>query len=158
MWVQPVELTTRVLHHQHQIMPFVTEPIMTEVLAAWWNRTAHVQGRSTYVVHGDPTLENYMLDGVWLDPSIRSMPLECELDGGKLLQSYFGYHGPLFGKEQDRELIRKFLHEQKLDVDLCIYYMVTHVIRLYRIQEHARPWAIDLLTNLDERVKELRCK
>lgn len=158
-WASFPPVTSRLQHHEAQVAPFTdVHPVLRDAAEWWYGLTNTTQGHEATVIHGDPTTENYTRGGWWLDPSIRTMPAEAELDGGKLLQSYFGYgQGLQFG---NRLLIREFLHEQQLDIDLCLYYMVTHVVRLYRIQEHARPWALDLLENLDSNqlVKELRCK
>lgn len=151
------QLTHRASHHLQQVKPYADQhSVLYSSLAYWYHRVEWRVGRKVNVVHGDPTLENYMDGGVWLDPSIRPMPLEAELDGGKLLQSYFGYRCKpgLY----EKETIKTFLREQDLDLDLCAYYLVTHVVRLFRVQKDMREWAIDLLTNLEERVKELECK
>ena len=46
-------------------------------------------------VHGDATLENLLPNGKWIDPNLRRVPVLRELDGGKLIQSLMGYHGPI---------------------------------------------------------------
>lgn len=157
--VTPVDTTDRARHHAVQVAPLVfTDTINEKVLEKWRVRTANIVGTPVAVVHGDPTLENYMMNGVWLDPSIRPLPLEAEVDGGKLLQSYFGYSfgtGVLWWEQKH---IRNFLHEQRLSIELCAYYLVTHIIRLYRVQPQARSWALDVLTTLDARMEELTCK
>lgn len=153
----PASATSRGLHHVHQVAPYAgAHTALQNALVTWWERTRGTEGHVVQAVHGDPTIENHMYGGVWLDPSIRSMPMEAELDGGKLLQSYFGYGGKL--SYAALTSIKSFLQAQNLNIDLCVYYMVTHVVRLYRIQTHARPWALDLLSNLEEKVEELKCK
>lgn len=151
--------TDRLRHHNVQVEPFAADvPELKEALATWWQRSQLIAGKRVTVVHGDPTLENYVCDGWWLDPSIRPLPLEAELDGGKLLQSYFGYGG--YTNMSTRRVIRSYIHVWGLDIDLCMYYMVTHVVRLYQVQPQAREWALDLLRNLehDALIQELRCR
>lgn len=165
LWTTPepdvtaTDTTDRARHHAIQVSPLACTDTIAEILERWRVRTANTVGTRVTVVHGDPTLENYMLNGVWLDPSIRPLPLEAELDGGKLLQSYFGYATSLglIGWSEQRR-IRNFIHDQKLNLDLCAYYLVTHIVRLYRVQPHARGWALDVLTTLEARMEELPCK
>lgn len=160
LWVTPSEhvhqvfRNDRAAHHTEQVKPITLEfPLLTKVLQNWYDRTYELKGTPVSVVHGDPTLENYMQFGVWLDPSTRSMPLEAEFDAGKLLQSYFGYSGPLSWSHSRRVLL--FIREQQLNVELCVYYLVTHIVRLYKVQPQARSWAVDTLINLDDRIGEL---
>lgn len=162
LWDLPVahvyDYEGRRRHHVVQVEPFTrTEgfpPIIRSALTTWYERIGSTQSKGAQVVHGDPTLENYVRDGYWLDPSTRPLPQEAELDGGKLLQSYFHYGRPCL--ESERYMIRKFLVEQKLNLDLCIYYMLTHIIRLYGVQPQARVWAIDVVSGLRNLAEELR--
>lgn len=162
LWLSAPSVTTdgtnRQHHHAVQVAPLVVGDAVNHALDYWYQKTANIVGRAVTVVHGDPTLENYMAEGIWLDPSIRAMPLEAEFDAGKLLQSYFGYGYP--PSYPDKQRIVQFLHGQGLSIDLCIYYLVTHIVRLYRVQPQARIWALNLLHNLAEQdeLKELRCK
>lgn len=163
LWVSTpiadLKSTNRQHHHAVQIAPFVAADAVSCALDYWYQKTASIVGRAVTVVHGDPTLENYMHGGIWLDPSIRAMPLEAEFDGGKLLQSYFGYGNAPY--HDDRAHVKRFLHEQGLNIDLCMYYLVTHVVRLYRVQPQARAWALELVLFRDgnmKALKELRCR
>lgn len=144
------EEVSRGEHHRVQVEPYGSlHTTLRKALQYWWDRTTAIKGMPVGVVHGDPTLENCMAKGAWLDPSVRPMPLEAELDGGKLLQSYFGYDNP---SDIARIEVKAFL--QRLNLDLCAYYLVTHIVRLYRIQAHARSWALETVINLPERMEK----
>jgi hypothetical protein len=158
LWLAPGKesQTDRAHHHATQVEPYTANATqLLKALDYWVLRAQGTHGKTVLSVHGDPTLENYMAGGVWLDPSVRPLPLEAELDGGKLLQSYFGYERQAW-PEWRRKCIRDFLKDQGLDLDLCAYYLVTHIVRLYRVQPQARTWSLDLLANLEERMGELR--
>jgi hypothetical protein len=149
-------VATRAQHHETQVAPLATEPLLRRALEQWHARVQTVHGTAVNVVHGDPTLENYMYNGVWLDPSTRPLPLEAELDGGKLLQSYFGYGH--CGTTEELQAIRKFIHTCGLNLDLCAYYLVTHLVRLYRVQPQAQFWAVTVAETLEERMEDFKCK
>ena len=150
-------------HHNLQIMPICATELRT-VLDSWYARVSDavaVPGISVNVVHGDATTENWMLRkgpqgrAVWIDPSVRAMPLEAEFDVAKLLQSYFGYNAGC--TEQVQKYIREFVRNGPFNADLLGYYLVTHLVRLYRVQPQARRWALDLVGRLDREMEDL-CK
>jgi len=148
--------TNRWSHHRQQVQSLVTEQVLRELLDTWYTRTETITGMPVSTVHGDPTLENFVAGGFWLDPSVRAMPLEAEFDAGKLLQSYCGYGEG--SSDAERCLIKQFILEQGLNVELCVYYLVTHIVRLYAVQEWAREWALKTVQMLPELVKELQCR
>jgi len=150
---------SRLRHHEEQVVPLVV-PEMEIMLYNTWLRAKDVVGQPVVAVHGDPTLENIMaLNGhaVWIDPSTRTMPLDVEFDAAKILQSYFGYEtlGPSLPPSH---VARHFLVNLRLNLPLTAYYLMTHLVRLYKVQPQARAWALDLATNLDARVTEALCK
>jgi hypothetical protein len=160
-WVGGAE-RDRAYDYEEQL-ELATEPALREVLKQTWKGGARwiTGNRMVKNVHGDPTLENIMAGGLWIDPSTRPLPLEAELDGGKLLQSFFGYDSIACTTSCDvveREMIKAFLQVERLNLELCAYYLVTHLVRLYKVQPHAREWALNLAMNLEERMEEVKCK
>lgn len=120
------------------------------VCRVMYDRTAHVKGHSADEVHGDATLQNIVHagdDAWWIDPNPRHVPLERELDLGKLLQSLYGYDrdatpalkngfAPLFDKYHETE-------------ELQIYYLLTHLARLWRYQPDRQAWVREVVTELE---------
>lgn len=140
----------RVFHHAVQVEPLATKELLPMLLH--WASKAKEPGIEVTVVHGDATTENIMMyegEAVWIDPSTRPMPAEAEFDGGKLLQSYFGYGGA-----KPEPAIVGFLRGLGCNRNLLGYYLMTHLVRLYKVQPWARGWAIDLAINLEERMEE----
>jgi len=149
---------TRAEHHNTQVAPLCAGSLR-HALEAWNLRSMAVVGKPVTVVHGDATLENIMMTAeervVWIDPSVRAMPLEAEFDAAKLLQSYFGYgEGATAEAKAD---IRRFIHEEDFSYDLLGYYLMTHLVRLHVVQPQARRWAERLACTLEEDMEEL-CK
>lgn len=142
-------------HHALQVAPLVPDTL-SEPMLHWARVARELRGTIVNVVHGDPTFENIMAyDGqpVWIDPSTRPMPLEAEFDAAKLMQSYFGYGGA-----QPEERVIMFIRDQNLRVPLIGYYLMTHLVRLYKVQPQARAWAVNIAKTLETRMEVLQCK
>jgi hypothetical protein len=157
----PEPLSRRERHHREQVEPLATNEL-AEALSYWWSAVRSLDGLTVHAVHGDPTLENimsYNAHAVWIDPSTRTTPLEAEFDAAKILQSVFGYDRLNNDEAHDghRQAI-KFVQDLNIDWSLTGYYLVTHLVRLYKVQPQARAWAVDLALHLEERMEELRCK
>jgi hypothetical protein len=119
-----------------------------------YDRTATVKGHSADEVHGDATLQNIVHAGEnawWIDPNTRHVPLERELDLGKLLQSLYGYDADADATlvegftKGDGSLFDKY-HETE---ELQIYYLLTHLARLWRYQPDRQAWVREVVTELE---------
>lgn len=163
LWTQPrlesarAECLTRAAYHAELVLPLAKfVPPIYEALTRWWPRAYAAPTQAAYAIHGDATLENVVEDGLWIDPSTRAVPLEAEVDGGKLLQSYFGYGE---GRAPARlAAVRTFILAQPLSLDLCAYHLLAHLARLYRLQPQAQSWAVALAESLEQRMEEFKCR
>ena len=143
---------SRCAHHTTAIVPLATDALQHS-LVEWYYRARPYDGTAANVVHGDATLENIMvLDGVavWIDPSTRPMPLEVEFDVAKLLQTQMGYNGCT-----PEPAVTEFVRSLNLRKEVLGYYLMTHLVRLYKVQPQARIWAEQVARELDSRLDEV---
>lgn len=146
---------SRCAHHTTAIVPLATDALQRP-LVDWYYRARPYDGTAVNVVHGDATLENIMVyDGAacWIDPSTRPMPLEVEFDVAKLLQTQFGYNGCA-----PETAVTEFVRSLNLRKEILGYYLMTHLVRLYKVQPQARLWAEQVARELDRRLEEVLCK
>jgi hypothetical protein len=146
---------SRDAHHTTAIVPLVTDALYRP-LVDWYYRARPYAGTVANVVHGDATLENVMVyNGVacWIDPSTRPMPLEVEFDVAKVLQTQFGYNGCA-----PETAVTEFVQSLCLRKEILGYYLMTHLVRLYKVQPQARTWAVEVSTTLDRRLEEVLCR
>ena len=115
---------------------------LLQLAEQWYRRTVNLPGLHVAQVHGDATIENAMLHqgrAVWIDPSVRPVPLDAELDCGKLLQSAYGYGENPVGTQAT---VLDFLARTRVDLQLAKYYLATHLVRLWPHQPERRAWAL----------------
>jgi hypothetical protein len=141
-------------HHTTSVVPLLTAELQRP-LVEWYYRARPYTGRSVNVVHGDATLENIMMYNgyaCWIDPSTRPMPLEAEFDVAKVLQTQFGYNGCVAEPE-----VTAWARTLSLRKEVIAYYLMTHLVRLYRVQPQARLWAANVAATLENRLEDV-CK
>ena len=143
---------SRCAHHTTAIVPLATDALQRS-LVDWYYRARPYDGTTANVVHGDATLENIMVyngAACWIDPSTRPMPLEVEFDVAKLLQTQLGYNGC-----EPETAVNEFVRSLNLRKEILGYYLMTHLVRLYKVQLQARVWAVEVATTLDRRLDEV---
>lgn len=149
-------IPNRVKHHELYVAHLIPTE-MENVVSVYYALAREGQGLRVEAVHGDATLENIMIyqgKPVWIDPSTRCMPPEAEFDCAKLLQTQLGYNG-----YTPRKVVSEFINSLTLNRDLLIYYLLTHIVRLYNVQPQARQWALNVVYDVHAKVEEvLQCK
>lgn len=153
--MSPDNQLSRDEHHTRAIVPLASDGLMRP-LVDWYYRARPYDGTKANAVHGDATLENIMVfngTAVWVDPSTRPMPLEIEFDVAKILQTQFGYN-----ECRAEPAVTDFVRSLNLRKEVLGYYLMTHLVRLYKVQPQARAWALDVAATLDRRLEEELCK
>jgi hypothetical protein len=146
---------SRCAHHTTAIVPLAADALQRP-LVEWYYRARPYDGTAANVVHGDATLENIMVyngAACWIDPSTRPMPLEVEFDVAKMLQTQFGYNGCA-----SEPAVTEFVRSLNLRKEILGYYLMTHLVRLYKVQPQARLWAEQVARELDRRLEDVLCK
>jgi hypothetical protein len=137
-------LKERERYHTY-VMQVKAHLTLLKIADSLYSKIADIRGTTANTVHGDATLENCVVLGrtmpVWLDPNLRPVPLEVELDVGKLLQSYYGYHE--LPSDACKQEIGSFLFDLNIIAEVAKYYFVTHLVRLWPYQLARQAWAVD---------------
>ena len=110
--------------------------------------TAATPGTLVSNVHGDATVQNIVLsekDAFWIDPNPRPVPLEAELDIGKLAQSLAGYD---FIRDPADRYLAEFVGRS--NKPLVQFYLATHIARLWKYQPNQRDWAEATMDKLEK--------
>lgn len=132
----------RAQYHEY-VMSLECDMRVRRIASLSFQKTMRMLGTPAIQIHGDATIENTVVLAehkvFWIDPSLRIVPCEVELDAGKLLQSVYGYHEMPIGAAAT---IKTFLYDQKLNIQLLKYYYATHLVRLWRHQPKHHPWII----------------
>jgi hypothetical protein len=141
-------------HHTLDVVPLARDGLI-KPLMDWYYAMRNGSNVSHVVdeVHGDATLENIMVyegRAVWIDPSTRRMPAYAEFDCAKLLQTHFGY-----GAYQPELGVDEFVKQEAKNKVLTGYFLMTHLVRLYKVQPQARAWALDVANTLGPRLEEV---
>ena len=102
-------------------------------------------------LHGDATLENVVaLDDYtirWIDPSVRPVVCDKEVDAAKLLWSALGYECGVY-QGLDSDLAKYVLYSGNFMQGLVLYHFIGHVIRSWRKQPLKREWFVTSLYHL----------
>jgi hypothetical protein len=115
---------------------------LLDAVKNYYEKTKSIAGRSAIHIHGDATVENTVhngnLSGYWIDPNPRPVPKEIEVDLGKLWQSWYGYH-PL--NKVWEKVLEEFLASHQDTILLQMFYLLTHIARLWNYQPQKHEWA-----------------
>lgn len=124
-----------------------------------YDKTRTVEGTRAEEVHGDATLGNIVHSeeaSWWIDPNPRIVPLEVELDLGKILQSLYGYEEHR-ASQPVNDLFCKLVGEYIETEALQMYYLATHVARLWKYQIHKAEWVTDVAAELENYDANIAC-
>lgn len=120
---------------------------MRDLCLDFFVATAARCGTKVQNVHGDATVQNIVLtekDAFWIDPNVRPVPLEAELDLGKIAQSLAGYD---FVREPAKQYLTEVV--KKYDRPLVQFYLASHIVRLWKYQPQQRDWAQATMDKLE---------
>lgn len=130
------------IEYQQYVAQLPADGFLLKIAARLYRATRYKRGTPAASLHGDATLAHAMLYNDiprWIDPNPRCVPLEAEVDCGKLLQSVFGYDHCV---PEVAEIVDKFMRARKVNMLLTQYYFSTHLVRLWRYQPQHRAWAL----------------
>ncbi len=117
-----------------------------------YNEIKSVRGTIAADIHGDATIQNIVHSGdeaYWIDPSPREVPLEREMDLGKLLMSLMGYDKVT---ERMSQITWRMLYDNTNTATLTNYYCATHLARVWREQVDRREWILQVTNEMLEGV------
>jgi hypothetical protein len=135
---------TRDYYNETVAEPYAVNSGGLAALKYWYEKTELSVGKKVITLHGACEIGHITGYGYWLAPSVAFLPDEAEVDGGGLLRCFFDDRtGP-----SDKASILKFLHAEKLDLNLCAYYLVAQTGRIFDSYE--------LVQNLEQRMEEVR--